>query len=400
MSRALRTCVHDLRARPLRTVLTALSMLVGVLAVVGVSAADQLSTGYVIAAHEQLRGREATYALSTTITTQDVAAAHRWVEGVQARIGPQDAAAGLVLETAVRAAPASAEPGAEGRAQQDLSARWIVGTLDDIYRRPLVTGSWPRAGTSVAPSVVLNEAAARRLEVTQVPATLTLGTPQDGTAAAAVTGVVADGLPEPTVYGTLAEAAEVWPASLPAGSATTYLRAGANSFGAAAPVLRETAEIAGLHLVDREVRRVDTVEEARASARVVQSAFLACAVVALVVAGIGILNIGLASLSERARELVVRRAVGARRLDVFVQVLGANLLVALLVSCAAVAVAMLGVYVVAPALTSNTFIADPVTLPWPAVLNGTAAAVLTSLAGAAVPAMSATRLDVADALRS
>ncbi|QGQ18499.1 FtsX-like permease family protein [Cellulomonas sp. JZ18] len=400
MSRVLRSCVHDLRARPLRTVLTALSMLVGVLAVVGVSAADQLSTGYVVAAHEQLRGREATYALSTTIGPQDVAAAHRWVEGVQARIGPQDAAVGLIVETAVRGAPASAEPGAGGRVQQDLSARWVVGAVDDVYRRPLVTGSWPRAGTSGAPGVVLNEAAARRLEVTRVPATLTLGTPQDGTAAAAVVGVVADGLSEPTVYGTLVEAAEVWPASLPAGSATTYLRAGVESFGAAAPVLREAAEVAGIDLVDRDVRRVDTVEEARASARVVQSAFVACAVVALVVAGIGILNIGLASLSDRARELVVRRAVGARRLDVFVQVLGANLVVALIVSCGAVALAVLGVHVVAPALTPHTFVADPVTLPWPAVLNGTAAAVVTSLAGAAAPAVSATRLDVADALRS
>lgn len=397
MSRTLRTCLHDLRARPLRTALTALSMLVGVLSVVGVSAADQLSTGYVVAAHEQLRGREATYAISTTLDAREVAAALGWVDGVRARIGPQDATVGLVVETAVRAVPVGAPAGAGP--SEDLAGRWLVGDLDDIYRRPLVMGTWPRAGLSRAPAVVLNEVAARRLAVTGLPATLALGTVRDGAAAAVVAGVVADGQSDPTVYGTLEETAGAWPTSVQDGTATAYLTAGPESYDAAAGVLRDAAQVAGVPLADREVRRVDTVEEARASARVVERAFVACAVVALVVAGIGIVNIGLASLSERARELVVRRALGARRTDVFAQVLGSNLVVALLVSAVAVATALIGVYSVAPALTPHTFIADPVTMPWSAVRDGTLAALATSLTGAAVPAVSATRLAVADAFR-
>lgn len=393
MIRPLRSALHDLRARPLRTVLTALSMLVGVLAVVGVSAADQLSTGYVIAAHEQLRGRAATYALTTSLAADEVPAAEDWLSGVRTRIGPQDASATLVVQSTVRTPPPAG-------ASVVLDAQWVSGELNDLYRRPVVTGGWGEAGATGALAVMLNEAAAGRLAITDLPATVPLSAGADSSHTAVVTGIIADGLPAPTLYGYLTDVARDWPPAIEGGVTTMYLVGAAGAHDPAAQVLHDAAAVAGIPVADGEVQRVDTVEEARASAEVVRRAFVACAVVALVVAGIGILNIGLASLQERSRELIVRRAVGARRVDVFTQVVGSHVLLALAVSTVAVAVVLIGVYLVAPALTPNTFIADPVTVPWPAVVNGTVAAVLTSLAGAAVPAVAATRLAVADALRA
>lgn len=52
------------------------------------------------------------------------------------------------------------------------------------------------------------------------------------------------------------------------------------------------------------------------------------AVIGLIIGGIGIMNVMLASISERVREIGVRRALGAKRLDILVQILAESLTLA------------------------------------------------------------------------
>ena len=52
------------------------------------------------------------------------------------------------------------------------------------------------------------------------------------------------------------------------------------------------------------------------------------AVIGLIVGGIGIMNVMLASISERVREIGVRRALGAKRTDILVQILAESLTLA------------------------------------------------------------------------
>jgi putative ABC transport system permease protein len=52
--------------------------------------------------------------------------------------------------------------------------------------------------------------------------------------------------------------------------------------------------------------------------------------IGLLVGGIGIMNIMLASITERIREIGIRKAVGATPLDIFIQVLLESLVIAML----------------------------------------------------------------------
>jgi putative ABC transport system permease protein len=54
------------------------------------------------------------------------------------------------------------------------------------------------------------------------------------------------------------------------------------------------------------------------------------AAISLIVGGIGIMNIMLATVSERTREIGIRRALGARRQDIVMQFLIETLLLAIL----------------------------------------------------------------------
>jgi len=74
----------------------------------------------------------------------------------------------------------------------------------------------------------------------------------------------------------------------------------------------------------------ELLAEQQRTRRIFQVVMVAIASISLLVGGIGIMNIMLASISGRIREIGIRKAVGAGTGDIFMQILVESLVIAIL----------------------------------------------------------------------
>jgi ABC-type antimicrobial peptide transport system permease subunit len=119
----------------------------------------------------------------------------------------------------------------------------------------------------------------------------------------------------------------------------------------------------------------------------------AIATISLVVGGIGIMNIMLVSVTERTREIGIRRAIGARSRDVLLQFLVEAVTLGLCGGVAGIVLGFLSAFVITELLD------------WPASVSAGSVALAFGIAGAVgvffgfYPARRASRLDPINALR-
>ncbi len=146
------------------------------------------------------------------------------------------------------------------------------------------------------------------------------------------------------------------------------------------------------------------IEQNQQIGRTIETSMAAIASVALAIGGAGIINVMLASVRQRTREIGVRVAVGARREDVLLQFLTE----ATALSLAGGVVGVIAGFVVTLIVT-HTVLASQIpqgssmSLSWlpspPAVAAALAIAVLTGIVFGFLPARRAARLDPIQALR-
>jgi putative ABC transport system permease protein len=135
----------------------------------------------------------------------------------------------------------------------------------------------------------------------------------------------------------------------------------------------------------------DAKEEAEKSKRL----FGSIAAISLLVGGIGIMNIMLATVTERTREIGVRRALGAHRKDITTQFLVETMLLSVLGGLVGIGGGLLA------ATLHNRFVPDdpaPIVVPASVLLAFGISALVGVLAGL-YPAMRAAHMDPIKALR-
>ncbi|EKD40585.1 MAG: hypothetical protein ACD_75C00005G0003, partial [uncultured bacterium] len=146
----------------------------------------------------------------------------------------------------------------------------------------------------------------------------------------------------------------------------------------------------------REDFQVKSMEALVASAAETQDTLSyllgAIATISLVVGGIGVMNIMLVSVTERTREIGVRVAVGARRLDIMLQFLTEALVVCLISGVIGVVVGVGGGVAASMAMGSKALFSV-----W-AILPAFACAFITGLVFGYLPAKKAAHLDPVVAL--
>lgn len=117
--------------------------------------------------------------------------------------------------------------------------------------------------------------------------------------------------------------------------------------------------------------------------------------ISLLVGGIGIMNIMLASITERIREIGVRRAVGARSRDIFIQILAESSAIGVIGGLLGLAAALgLIELIIVFSPTENAPI-----VTFSSILISFSSAVLIGVLSGIYPALRASRLDPIEALR-
>jgi len=141
------------------------------------------------------------------------------------------------------------------------------------------------------------------------------------------------------------------------------------------------------------------LDQARQGIRVFKMVMGAFAGISLLVGGLGIMNVLLAAVTERTREIGIRKAAGARQRDILIQFLSESVAITGAGSAIGVVLGLAGAFAVTAVIRSASGAPIYAAVTWQTVSVAAVVAIVVGLAFGVFPALRAARLSPIDAIR-
>lgn len=387
--RVLSVAFQGVRTRPGRSVLTMVSLFVGVLAVVIIQAGSGAVRDAYSAQAVLSSGNATTVKGAITPGSQAYERSHAACVALGNILEPVGGASALVCSRQF----------VVGR--QALDVVLCNGNLQDVFPYPVRSGRW-LSSEKVAPAeIVLNEAAARTLGAAP-GSSIVISVWEDGqerSASAHVVGVVFDSQPVARGFMMLDPGSEWGISVLTADGATLYAFAPQMDEAALRRVFAVEYDRAFDTGPATEIQRSDKADDSSQFFSTVSLVFSAVAALSLLVGALGILNIGLATLKERSDELSLRRSFGATRREVMATIVAEGQIVALIAATVALGMGRAVFPMVIEWMSQGLLVSD-IAFPVSAALLGVAASCAAALLGSLAPALRAGRVPIASIMRT
>lgn len=395
--------LKDLRIAPMRTVLMALSVFIGISAVIAAVLAGTIGKAYLIGINNQRFGRSPHYRATFNFIQESQVDR---VSDLYQRIQRANKHTALVMNVSNNVVFCTTRHDDLDRFQRpseslnDCNAMETVYTTSrysDIFSMPLQQGTWfSDDANQSSMSMVINQAATQYFSLHSLVSRVDVLQRQP--ALLRIVGVVNDGVNTPKAYVNLLPFVRFarYHAHYRSGEILWYDH---QTFSEAK--VRSILNDALVDAIHQPANDISVARDADAYESVIsalQIGFGLCATLLLFVAALGLISIGLASLEQRAHELLIRRSLGATRLSISILVLGSSLSIVLIASIAAILISYAGVLALPMILSRDIPITIP-TYPIPAAVAAMVAALVTALIGGIIPAIRASRLQPALVLR-
>lgn len=372
-----------------RTVLSIMSVVVGIASITLIVAVGEVGRAAAVAALERQSGRSATVNVGLVVSSS-------------AQLDAYGIASQLSETAKLNGATASAVASSVGGSVSTQSAErptQIVGTQPDlaiIRRFRIVSGRWIIASDQqrLAPSIVLNKPLAADLGVvlatdSVLNATMRVGQDVSGV----IVGIVDDGQPTSVAYVALPVLRE-WALENPTPSLLIW--APPNRVGS---ILNRASWVASQLSTRIEAQRTDNPEAVDEFIRLIQAILAGIAALSLVSGGIGIINLGLVTAGQRAQEFAIRRAFGATRTTIFAMVCIESALTVTIAGVVGIAIAAGGTAALSALASASIGVDDLPPFPVSAALLGALVSIALALGAGLAPARAATGKSIIRGIR-